>query len=173
MIRRVRSTGYLRAPIKATLLPGLAVLQRSPRGDYGIGDPPPQALEIEWDVTGGAMPQIALLWEGGIRFKAGDAAVLPQSADDVQESNFGGWRLEGALLLEILVGETARTVINDIPMLAEPPELVRYDTVRLTRTFLFQTARSTGYTRWRSADLLREFEPSSDEGAFDEGRFVS
>jgi len=142
------------------------VLQRTPQPDYGVADSPPLALDIQWDATGVAMPQVALLWEGLVGFEAAPTAVLPSRPDDVLEANFGSWRLEGALLLEFMVADAARTLPRDVPILADPPGFVRYDRVRLTRQFLFQSARSSGSVIWVAGGTRFQFAPGAADPTY-------
>jgi hypothetical protein len=118
----------------------LQVTEQPFNGDPQPGDPYPQSLQITFE-TDETEVQVATLWEGLIHFIPDSTAGYPQNPQDVTEANFSTWPLVGDLLLITADFSLREPFATHIPLIKQPPSLVRYSKVRLTRDFLFTTLR--------------------------------
>jgi hypothetical protein len=135
----MRHRQYLRGPLKSADI-AVSARELPLLSDISAADPCPQALAIEF--TTEPTTEIALLWDGVIRFIAPVGARLPASPDEVTEENFSRWDLTGALVLHILDPDRARPLLDAVPLMANLPTTVRYEFVSLTRMFLTITLGS-------------------------------
>jgi len=135
----MRDRHYLRGPLKSADI-AVSARELPLLSDTRAADPCPQALAIEF--TTQPTTEIALLWDGVIRFIAPVGSHLPASPDEVAEENFSRWDLTGALVLHMLDPDRARPLLDAVPLLANLPTTARYEFVCLTRAFLTITLGS-------------------------------
>jgi hypothetical protein len=135
----MRDRHYLRGPLKDADI-AVSARELPLLSDINAADPCPQALTIDFTTEPAA--EIALLWDGAIRFIAPIGSRLPASPDEVAEENFSRWDLTGALILHIIDPDRARPLVDGVSLLANLPTTARYEFVSLTRAFLTITLGS-------------------------------
>src|SRR4030042_1687566 len=138
----MRMTNFCRTPIRAehqARMRDLQVTEHSLAGDPQPGDPYyPQTLKISFK-TDESEVQVATLWEGLMVFLPDSTVGYPQNPSDVTLANFSGWSLLGDLILLTADFSLVEAFQRHIPLVKQPPSIVRYSKVRLTQEFLFTT----------------------------------
>jgi hypothetical protein len=146
----VRDRQYLRTPLKPYNFSSLTLQEIALRNDFGRADPGPQSIEILFTPPPGqSSVEIALVWDGLLRFLPDDSSELPQTPEEVTESNFPDWNLTGTLILLMTDSLSGARVTGDVPLLASWPTVARYEKVTLTRAFLFTTLKRVPHVRFR------------------------
>ena len=136
----MRDLHYLRTPLKSHDFSSLTIQEVPFANDFGQADPCPQAIDITFTPSGQPAVEIALVWDGQLRFLP-DSTTLPTSPTQVTEANFPNWNLTGTLVLSLNDSSSAARITRDVPLLKNWPTTARYEKVTLTRPFLFTTLR--------------------------------
>jgi hypothetical protein len=143
----MRRDAFLRTPILADHLSRIQNVQVAEvplAGDPG-GLPYPQTLEISLEAVPGATEvEIALPWEGWLKFLPDSAAGRPTAVPDVLRSRVSSWPLEGDLLLRVGFADYWSSGLDEpfkthLPRITPIPNVVRFSKVLLTEAFLFDT----------------------------------
>jgi hypothetical protein len=144
----MRRDGFLRTPIRAdhqARLLNLGIGEAALAGDPAPAAAYPQTLEISFDVAAGTTEvQVALPWEGSLRFLPDSTLNHPATPAEAIEARFPTWGVTGdlALLTRSLVGSNAglaEAFAAHLPLIDPLPGTLRFSKVRLTRDFLFTT----------------------------------
>ncbi|HKR22091.1 MAG TPA: hypothetical protein VJS17_05810 [Pyrinomonadaceae bacterium] len=146
----MRDLHYLRTPLKSHDFSSLTIQEVPFSNDFGQPDPCPQAIEITFTPLGQPNVEIALVWDGQLRFLP-DSTTLPNSPADVTEANFPNWNLTGTLVLSLNDSSSAAKITRDVPLLKNWPTTARYEKVTLTRPFLFTTLRRQQNLKFKHA----------------------
>ena len=136
----MRDLHYLRTPLKPRDFSTLTVREVPFKNDFGQSDPCPQGIEITFTPSGQPAVEIALVWDGQIRFLP-DSNELPNLPAEVTEANCANWNLTGTLVLSLFNSTSGARITRDVPLLKNWPTTARYEKVTLTRSFLFTTLR--------------------------------
>ena len=140
----MRDVQYLRAPLKKATLAGVTAAEAPPpAANPTSADPAAHALIFEFPYE--ANLEIALvLGSGSLRFVAGRPDQLPRSPGSIVRGAMSPWPLTGALVLHLQSLLVPTGLRRDLPFLGDVPSLVRYESVQLTESFLFDTALALG-----------------------------
>lgn len=144
----MRRDSFLRTPIRADhqgRLQNLTIAETVLDGNPDPAAPYPQTLEIRFDVAASTTEvQIALPWEGMLRFRPDSTLNHPAVPSDVTVARYPTWAVGGDLLLRTftLFGSglgLQEAFTTHLPLLDPLPAIVRFSKVRLTQDFLFTT----------------------------------
>lgn len=144
----MRRDGFLRTPIRSDhqgRLQNLVIAETALSGDPDPALPFPQTLELSFDVAAATSEvQLALPWEGLLRFVPDSTLNHPTVPADVSVARYPMWAVVGDLVLRTITlfgnGSGLQEAFATYLPLVDPfPAIVRFSKVRLTQDFLFNT----------------------------------